>query len=461
MSYNIRKVSSININHIKIGKTFKYNTNNNTINDSNLANIYYIPDNTSNTSNTSNTHYNVNYQDIVNEKTKLIIQTPLMYIPSSIIHFNDKPFLELSFNNEDNDKDVYEFKKWISELEDYIFKLIKKKHIQGYIKKDNMSSIIKNSNTRCKIQTVDVAKTENAVYDISTPATPATPSRLLIPINKNISKCILNDDVNKNKFLFNWEIPVPTYATSIIWIKNVWIKNGIWGINMFMYATRVMNSHILDPIDFIDITDNFGNSKNKTSKTLTTYDVVNLFHKDKKTSITLGEMQEFKMFFKMLQIGIPKDAVKHKMILLKLDARIINYPESTPYVTAIHYISNPQLGEYIKTKHTNYSNIDRHLGEIPDVARPDVARDNIHIDLLHNIKNINFGDFKLKKVCKSNTLNNSNDSNDSNITNITNNRKNINTNINTNTYKVPSLADIQSSLYKLKSIIIPNVENKK
>ena len=37
------------------------------------------------------------------DKTKLIIQTPLMYIPNSMIYFNDKPFLELSFNNETND----------------------------------------------------------------------------------------------------------------------------------------------------------------------------------------------------------------------------------------------------------------------------------------------------------------------------------------------------------------------
>ena len=39
-----------------------------------------------------------------------------MYIPNSIIYFNEKPFLELSFNNEDNDKDVLNFKNWITNL---------------------------------------------------------------------------------------------------------------------------------------------------------------------------------------------------------------------------------------------------------------------------------------------------------------------------------------------------------
>ena len=56
--------------------------------------------------------------DIINtyidDKTKLIIQTPLMYIPNSIIYFNEKPFIELSFNNEDNDKDVSDVRAKIS-----------------------------------------------------------------------------------------------------------------------------------------------------------------------------------------------------------------------------------------------------------------------------------------------------------------------------------------------------------
>ena len=89
---------------------------------------------------------------------------------------------------------------------------------------------------------VSIIKQKNANYKNST-------TKLLVPINTNISKCILNDDIKKSKILFNWEIPVPTYGISIIWVKNIWVKNNKWGINLFMYASRVMNSHILDPID--------------------------------------------------------------------------------------------------------------------------------------------------------------------------------------------------------------------
>ena len=79
-------------------------------------------DNNNNNNHNHNDNHKINEnksqkQDSNDEKTKLIIQTPLMYIPNNIIYFNEKPFLELSFNNEDNDKDISKFKEWILEIE--------------------------------------------------------------------------------------------------------------------------------------------------------------------------------------------------------------------------------------------------------------------------------------------------------------------------------------------------------
>ena len=121
MSYEINNFNEIDKTKIKLGKTFNYSLSDNY----NLINIYYLNE-TNNNTNTNNAH-NINNnlqinenksrsQNVVDEKTKLIIQTPLMYLPNSIIYFNDKPFLELSFNNEDNDKDVSYFKQWIIDL---------------------------------------------------------------------------------------------------------------------------------------------------------------------------------------------------------------------------------------------------------------------------------------------------------------------------------------------------------
>ena len=412
MSYDIREPKQIDKNNIKLGKTFKYSLGDNYY----LTNIYYINqlhDPTSNIS-PSNISEKINKsQDTIDEKTKLIIQTPLMYLPNSIIYFNEKPFLELSFNNEENDKDINEFKIWISTLEDYIFKLIKKRTTLG-IKKENMVSILKKKNSN---------------YANSS-------TKILVPINMNISKCILTDDGKKSKFLFNWEIPVPTYGISIVWIKNIWVKNGKWGINLFMYASRVMNSHILDPIDFLGLdTDN---------KSIKTYDVIKQFKTDEKMTIQVGQIPEYIMFFKMLKLGIPKEAVKQKIALSGLDIRIIDYPETAPYATVLHYISNPRLGPYVKPNDsihntiTNITNIN-----IQDNLDSNIIlnRPSIKLDLL---KNISSGGFKLKKV----------DIDENEKIKQKMKDKILNTINNNNGLKVPTLCDIQGALSKLKKVDI-------
>ena len=397
MSYDVRQISQIETKNIKLGKTFKYGDN------YHLTNIYYLstPDATIPKETDSKS------QNTVDEKTKLIIQTPLMYIPNSMVYFNEKPFLELSFNNEENDKDVSEFKKWVLALEEYIYKLIKKRTTLK-IEKQNINSILKNG------------------YGKS-----ISVSRLIVPINMNISKCILNVDNKKTKFLFNWEISVPTYAISIVWVKNIWVKNGKWGINLFMYASRVMNSHILDPIDFMGM-----DGDNKSIKIA---DVNKKFKEDEKMSIQVGQIPEYTMFFKMLKMGIPKEAVKQKMSLLCLDTRYIDYPESTPYLTVLHYISNPQLGTYVKPKNGNAG-----IGCVEIVGS--VAKPSINIGGLLNsingISGIGGSGFKLKKV---NLEENQEEKTKARLL------MKVNTGM-----KVPSLNDIQGALSRLKKIEIDN-----
>jgi hypothetical protein len=418
MSYEIREYKNIDKNNIKLGKTFKYSLGEHYY----LTNLYYINPSHDISISTSNINEKTEKrQDIVDEKTKLIIQTPLMYIPNSIIYFNEKPFLELSFNNEDNDKDISEFKLWITTLEDYIFKLIKRRSTLN-IKKENMVSILKKKNSN---------------YANSS-------TKILVPINMNISKCILTDDGKKSKFLFNWEIPVPTYGISIVWVKNIWVKNDKWGINLFMYASRVMNSHILDPIDFLGL----DNSDNKSIKT---YDVIKQFKTDEKMTIQVGQIPEYTMFFKMLKLGIPKEAVKQKLSLSGLDIRIIDYPETAPYATVLHYISNPHLGPYVNQNNAN--TINNNTNTINNTTNNHTSniegniilnRPSIKLDLL---KNISGGGFKLKKVDI--------DANADEKYKQNMKAKILNT-VNSHGLKVPTLCDIQGALSKLKKVDFDN-----
>ena len=400
MSYDVRQISQIETKNIKLGKTFKYGDN------YHLTNIYYLPTLDA----TIPKETDSKSQNTADEKTKLIIQTPLLYIPNSMVYFNEKPFLELSFNNEENDKDVLEFKNWILALEDYIYKLIKKRTTLK-IEKQNINSILKNG------------------YGKS-----SSVSRLIVPINMNISKCILNIDNKKTKFLFNWEISVPTYAISIVWIKNIWVKNGKWGVNLFMYASRVMNSHILDPIDFMGM-----DGDNKSIKIA---DVNKKFKDDEKMSIQVGQIPEYTMFFKMLKMGIPKEAVKQKMSLLSLDTRYIDYPESTPFSIVLHYISNPQLGTYVKPKNGGAGNMEIEGSVVRPIINIGGLLSSIsRIGGIGGIGGIDSG-FKLKKV---NLQENQEEKTKAKLL------MKVNTGM-----KVPSLNDIQGALSRLKKIEIDN-----
>jgi hypothetical protein len=398
--YNVRLISQIDNKSIKLGKTFKYGDN------YHLTNIYYV-DSGGGESNLR--EHEGKRQDAVDEKTKLIIQTPLMYIPNSIIYLNEKPFLELSFSNEENDKEIQEFRQWITTLEEHIFKLIKRRTTLG-ITSTAMSSILK-------------------------PGYHNSSMKLLVPINLNISKCLLTDDNKRNKILFNWDIPVPTYGMSIIWIKNIWVKKGKWGLNLFMYASRVMNSHILDPITFM------GHSGD--NKSIRTVDVINKFHKDEKMEIQIGAVPEYSTFFRMLKMGIPKDAIKQKMTMSGIDGRIIDYPESAPYITVLHYINHPEIGPYV------IGNISPPIappppppplpfcmGIPPPPPPPLPGQSGGNLVMAGLLSEINKGGFKLKKVDPKEQMLNKIQAQSGQPSGM----------------KVPSLSDIQGALARLRRV---------
>ena len=110
----------------------------------------------------------------------------------------------------------------------------------------------------------------------------------------------------------------------------------------------------------------------------------------------------------------------------------------------MHYISNPNLGPYVKPK--NNLSLDTSLTSsltsslsMQSLTLP--SRPSIQLNLLNNISN---GGFKLKKVNINENTNNNSNTKDKIVSGLIKSGSNM--------LKVPSLGDIQSALAKLKKV---------
>ena len=196
MNFQIYPFQSINIDNIELGNPFSYGEN------YNLINLYLKRD----------LYTNNNFNECLT-KSSFVIQTPVMFIPQNLFFINDRPFLGLSFKNEQNDELNTEFKEWISNLEINCYKLIKK---------------LRNKNNKPfkklkvnKKQLVPIIK--NDIY--------SRQQKMIIPINLNTSKCVLTHNGLKSKdhYLPDWNITTPTYGFCVIGFKNIWVKDGALG----------------------------------------------------------------------------------------------------------------------------------------------------------------------------------------------------------------------------------------
>jgi hypothetical protein len=143
-----------------------------------------------------------------------------------------------------------------------------------------------------------------------------------------------------------------------------------------------------------------------------------------------------------MKLGIPKDAIKQKMSLIGADPRVLDYPETAPYVSVLHYISNPQL-KYIAINNVSSNSLS--ISGIPPPPPPPPPTmfsktgndSNIRVGLLNEISQ---GGFKLKKIDPKEKL-----------------ISKLSTSI-PGGIKVPSLGDIQNALARLKKVEIDSSE---
>lgn len=305
MDFKIHNYEHVHKNNVLIGQPFKYNQ-------TNYSNLYF--------------NSSKNNKKLIKEK--IIIQTPILFLSQSLFKLNGKSFLSLSFLNEVNDKDNQNFKLWLKELENDIFKKMKKKEIK--IKKKNLVRLIKFDNF-------------------------TNSDKIFIPINIEYTKCIqTKNSIYPDAHVLDWNIKTPTYANAILWIRNVWHKNNKWGLNIFCYLIRIMPSHIVEPLDYIKNDNPYDILMDMIPLKIHNNNIIN----NTKNNISDEDIETYSRYIKMSKMGIPLEAVIQKINLAGLNPKtfelIKNYKNNNNNNTNLNISIN---NRNINTLNTHISNI--------------------------------------------------------------------------------------------------------
>ena len=291
-----------------------------------------------------------------------------------------KPTLETIMIQGDDEGVLY-FKDIFTKIEKKIYKQIKKRKRLN-LKEKQFVSIIKDD---FKYKT----------------------KKIYLPLNTYTSSCI---DIN-NKIIKEWDFIAPTYGYFIIQIKNIWIGDDKWGINLFCNAAMILPSQLMDPppIPFQNVQYMFESEINN--------------HK------TIGDDERFIKFFKMKKMGIPIQAIKNKMIIEKMAPTIIDLNPSTP-------INNIKFSlEYINLNKTVINNHFKSVHKNISSSSSTQHRKNTTLD----IKSQLFNELMTKGV---NILK----------TNNHNKTKSIKQIISKSDDRIPSLDQIKIAIQKMKTI---------
>ena len=207
--------------------------------------------------------YNMNIKYI---NDALIIQTPILNMPFGKYSYGTKSYIDASFINDVVDKEMCIFKETIQKIN----KLV-------------INNISKNNK---KIKFIDSIKKSNEVYA----------DRLRLNIQDNILI------FNEKKELINHDyLKAKSYIKFLISPSHIWLNEEKYGITWVILQAKVYPQTILNTYSFLD-------DKEDTPKNSNKYSSHPVYQK----------------YFKMLSCGVPKEAVKHKMIIDNLDPNVLD-----------------------------------------------------------------------------------------------------------------------------------------
>lgn len=279
---------------------------------------------------------------------RFIFQTPMLYMPYAAKHVDsynsggigfDNWHIDASFYNGENEPDVAEFETWLKALEYDIYKVMRKRSNLGITVGGKLSNLKNDEYRDC--------------------------SKLVLKLDKQTNFFML-DAQGKigSRIDYKTELKVPCYAVFIIELASIWVRknnthldtndqsgassNGkstvTWGINFIVHAAQCLPCHL----SIVTIPDlSFLPNSRLTTK-----------HQDGQlsapapsfipSSLSNPESSFMDTYTRMLKMGIPRAAVKHKMVMAGLDPQLLDNPQnitSTPLIVPLFASStNSQPG---------------------------------------------------------------------------------------------------------------------
>jgi hypothetical protein len=243
--------------------------------------------------------YHINYHLIpmyymLDKDTKdtqaLVIKTPRIFIPHSLYARGGNQtnqYLEIVFLNEGGDPMLAALKKWIKRVEARVIKILSRRKTIKLDDKEFTSLLKEDDNYKS--------------------------SKIYLTIQSDKNECIDTD----NKPIPSWEFVAPCYGFFVLQFKNIWMNASKWGINLYTQGAMVLPSQIGNPPQV---------------------KIQHLFDDELLAYRPIGDDECYQRFYKMLKMGVPLQAVQHKMLseaphliqsVMKYssDTLIINIPE--------------------------------------------------------------------------------------------------------------------------------------
>lgn len=293
-------------NKYKLGKTYKYNL------EKSYIKLYY-------------------------DNQRIIFQTPAMYIPykphknSYSTKYNYT--IDASFFNEGVDKALPEYENWFYELEKIVYRLLRKR---SYLRcnKSGFKTLFRGDDYRyTKKMSISFSDKETEFYLLESVGG--------ISLSKGI------DDIS-----------FPCYGFFIMEIQTIWLNkpSGIlgssknaapdWGIKLAIHAIQCVPNHNnfnkFGKISFLPPGQGFSMPGNGVGgppppppPPPPTFGL-NIVNKSDNTVIP----EYLEKYFKMIKMGIPRPAVKHKMVMCGLNPDLLDNPSSGNNVNASNTLTS-------------------------------------------------------------------------------------------------------------------------